>query len=174
MGPLTSSGRVELALGACATLASRGQQLPLTIIGGGPNRKALERQAEQLGVGPLTRFVGDLPQEQVRHHLSRADLVLLTAHTEDSALAAMEGLISGVPIVACWDSGAAIDFVPESGAGRLSLPSPDAIAENILGLQADRDRLAIGRLVGESWRARLSPDNVAELCETWYRDALAR
>ena len=44
----------------------------------------------------------------------------------------------------------------------------------ILSLQADSDRLAMARLVGESWRARLAPDHVAEVCEGWYRDALAR
>jgi hypothetical protein len=53
------------------------------------------------------------------------------------------------------------------------LPAPEALADCVLDLQADPDRLAIGRLVGEAWRARLSPDHVAELCEGWYRDALA-
>jgi hypothetical protein len=75
--------------------------------------------------------------------------------------------------VACWDGGAAVDIVPESGAGRLSLPAPEALADCVLDLQGDADRLAMGRLVGESWRARLAPDHVAELCEGWYRDALA-
>ena len=51
-------------------------------------------------------------------------------------------------------------------------------AYTLLGIRAfdlaDGDRLAMSRLVGEAWRARLAPDNVAELCEGWYRDALAR
>jgi hypothetical protein len=82
-------------------------------------------------------------------------------------------LISGIPVIACWDSGAAVDIVPQSGAGRLTLPSPEALARSVLELQADPDRLTMARLVGESWRARLAPDHVAELCEGWYRDALA-
>ena len=32
--------------------------------------------------------------------------------------------------------------------------------------------MALARLVGEAWRARLSPEHVAELCEGWYREAL--
>jgi hypothetical protein len=55
----------------------------------------------------------------------------------------------------------------------LTLPAPEALADSVLDLQADPDRLTMGRLVGESWRARLAPDNVAELCEGWYRNALA-
>jgi len=67
-----------------------------------------------------------------------------------------------------------VSIVPESGPGRLTLPSPEALADSVLDLQGDPDRLAMGRLVGESWRARLAPDHVAGLCEGWYRNALAR
>jgi hypothetical protein len=44
----------------------------------------------------------------------------------------------------------------------------------VIHLQADRDRLAATRLVGEAWRARLAPDHVAERYESWYRHALAK
>jgi glycosyltransferase involved in cell wall biosynthesis len=173
MARLTPSSRVELAIETVAVLAFCGHDLPLTVIGDGPERAALEQRAARLGVAALVRFVGDAPAEEARRYLERADLMLFTAQGEGMALAAMEALISGVLVVACWDSGAAVDIVPESGAGRLTLPSPEALADCVLDLQADRDRLAIGRLVGEAWRARLSPDHVAELCEGWYRDALA-
>jgi hypothetical protein len=62
--------------------------------------------------------------------------------------------------------------VPETGAGRLVLPSGEAIGNAVLELLNDPDRMAVGRLVGESWRARLAPNHVAELCEGWYREAL--
>jgi glycosyltransferase involved in cell wall biosynthesis len=125
-------------------------------------------------VSALVRFAGELSPEQARGYFARADLMLFTARGDGMAIAALEALISGVPVVACWDSGAAVDIVPESGAGRLSLPSPEALADSVLSLQADAERLAMGRLVGEAWRARLTPDHVAELCEGWYRDALAK
>jgi glycosyltransferase involved in cell wall biosynthesis len=174
MSRLTPSGRVELALQTSAILASYGHQLSLTIIGDGPARAALEERANRLGVSALTRFIGDLPRDQARDHLVRADLLLVTAQGESTGIAALEALIAGVPVVACWDSGAAIDIVPESGAGRLSLPSPEAMADSVLSLLADRDRLSMSRLVGEAWRARLAPDHVAQLCAGWYRDALGR
>jgi glycosyltransferase involved in cell wall biosynthesis len=170
---LIPSSRVELAIETVAVLASCGHDLPLTVIGEGPERIPLAQRASQLGVAALVRFVDNVPAEEARRYLERADLMLFTDQGEGMALAAMEALITGVLVVACWDSGAAVDIVPESGAGRLTLPAPEALADCVLDLQADRDRLAIGRLVGEAWRARLSPDHVAELCEGWYRDALA-
>lgn len=171
---LVGAARVELAIQTVAVLAACGHDLRLTVVGDGPERAALEARAERLGVSSLVRFAGDLSPDQTRAHLARADLMLFTAQADGTALPTLEALISGVPVVACWDGGAAVDIVPESGAGRLSLPSPEAIADSVLSLQADADRLAMGRLVGEAWRARLAPDHVAALCEGWYRHALAR
>jgi glycosyltransferase involved in cell wall biosynthesis len=173
IGRLVAASRVELAIETAAVLASCGHDLPLTIVGNGPDRAVLEQRAAQLGIASLIRFAGDVPAEEARRVLERADLMLFTARGDGTALAAFEGLISGVPVIACWDSGAAVDIVPESGAGRLSLPSAESLADSVLNLQADPDRLAMARLVGESWRARLAPDHVAELCEGWYRDALS-
>jgi len=170
---LIPSQRVELAIETAGVLASCGHDLPLTIVGDGPERPALEQQAGRLGVSAQVRFVGAMSSSEARVYLERADVMLFTARGDGTALSAIEALVSGVPVVACWDSGAAVDIIPESGAGRLTLPSAEAIADGVLDLQGDPDRLAMGRLVGESWRARLAPDNVAELCEGWYRSALA-
>jgi glycosyltransferase involved in cell wall biosynthesis len=174
IGPLIESSRVLLAIETAAVLASCGHDLPLTVIGDGPDRAALEQRAAELGIPSLIRFVGEVSPDEVLRLLGRADLMLFTARGDGIGLAALQGLISGVPVIACWDSGAAVDIVPETGAGRLSLPSAEALSDSVLNLRADRDRLAIARLVGESWRARLAPDHVAGLCEGWYRDALAR
>ncbi len=170
---LIPSKRVELAIETAAVLASCGHDFPLTIVGDGPERPALEQRAAQLGVSALVRFVGAMGLPEARVHLERADVLLFTARGDATALSAIEALVAGVPVVACWDSGAAVDIIPESGPGRLTLPAAEAIADGVLDLQADPDRLTMGRLVGESWRARLAPDNVAELCEGWYRNALA-
>ena len=62
--------------------------------------------------------------------------------------------------------------MPESGAGRLTLPSAEALSDATLDLLQDPARLELAKLVGESWRARLAPDAVAGQCEGWYREAL--
>ena len=84
--------------------------------------------------------------------------MLFPAQGEGFGLAAAEALMAGVPVVACWDGGGLLDVVPETGAGRLTLPSAEALSDATLDLLQDPDRMALARLVGESWRARLSPD----------------
>jgi glycosyltransferase involved in cell wall biosynthesis len=169
---LTAQKRVSLAIDAIAVLISCGHELPLTVVGDGPERPSLERQVERLGIESFVRFVGAVPAASVADYLSTADVMIFPAQAEGFGLAAAEALMSGVPVVACWDGGGVLDVVPESGAGRLTLPSPDPMADTVLGLLGDPDRLALARLVGESWRARLAPAHVAELYDGWYREAL--
>jgi glycosyltransferase involved in cell wall biosynthesis len=169
---LTAQKRINLAIETTAFLASCGHDLPLTIVGDGPERERLERQVERLGIGAFVRFVGAVPPGDVIGYLATADLMLFPAQGEGFGLAAAEALMVGVPVVACWDGGGLLDVVPENGAGRLTLPSAEALSDAALDLLQDPDRLSVARLVGESWRARLAPDHVAELCEGWYREAL--
>jgi glycosyltransferase involved in cell wall biosynthesis len=169
---LTPQKRIHLAIETTAFLASCGHDLPLTVVGDGPERAALERQVTRLGIGPFVRFTGAVPPREVIDVLSCADLMLFPAQGEGFGLAAAEALMAGVPVIACWDGGGLLDVVPERGAGRLTLPSAEALSDAALDLLQDPDRFALARLVGESWRARLAPDHVAERCEEWYREAL--
>ena len=169
---LTPQKRVALAIETVAFLASCGHEMPLTVVGDGPERAALERLTERLGITSFVRFAGTVPPSEVSTYLARADLMIFPAQGEGFGLVAAEALMAGVPVVACWDGGGVLDVVPPNGAGRLTLPSPDHMGDAILGLLLEPDHRDMARLVGESWRARLAPDHVAEVCEGWYREAL--
>jgi glycosyltransferase involved in cell wall biosynthesis len=169
---LVPQKRVDLAIETVGFLASCGHDLPLTVIGDGPERAALERQVERLGIAPFVHFAGTVPPAGIATFLAHADVMLFPAQGEGFGLAAAEALMAGVPVVACWDGGGVLDVVPEGGAGRLTLPSPEAMSDAVLDLLHDPAHREVTRLVGESWRARLAPDHVAEICEGWYREAL--
>lgn len=170
---LTPQKRVSLAIETVAFLASCGHEMPLTVVGDGPERAALERLVEKLGITSFVRFTGAVPSSEVPTYLARADLMIFPAQGEGFGLVAAEALMAGVPVVACWDGGGVLDVVPPNGAGRLTLPAPEAMGDAILGLLLEPDHRDMARLVGESWRARLAPDHVAAICEGWYREALS-
>jgi glycosyltransferase involved in cell wall biosynthesis len=170
---LTAQKRVHLAIDSVASLIASGHNLPLTIVGDGPERAALEQHARKLGIGEFVRFTGNVDSAAVPDYLARADVMIFPSRDEGFGLAAAEALMAGVPVVACWDGGGVLDIVPESGAGRLTIPSAAAVSEALLSILQDPDRRDIARLVGESWRARLAPDHVAEVCHRWYREALS-
>ncbi|MGH7629130.1 MAG: glycosyltransferase family 4 protein, partial [Gemmatimonadales bacterium] len=168
---LVPQKRVHLAVEAIAALLDLGQPMPLTVIGDGPERAALQALARRRGVGKLVQFVGTVPPERIPDAFARADLMLLPAQAEGFGLAAAEALMAGVPVIGCWDGGGLLDVIPERGPGRLTLPFADAIADAALGILADPERFTVARGAGEVWRARLAPDHIAEVYEGWYREA---
>jgi len=171
---LTRQKRVDLAVRTIALLEGLGARLPLTVVGDGPERKVLEQLAVDLGVSRHVRFVGARPPGDIPRILANADLMYFPAAGEGFGLAAAEALMSGVPVIACWDGGGVLDVVPETGAGRRALPSADALADATLDILSDDSRTVRARELGEAWRRRLSPDHVAAVCEGWYHEALGR
>lgn len=170
---LSSQKRVDLALRCIGFLSTLGASLPLTIVGDGSERANLEALARELNITDRVRFTGALPPSDIPAVLATADLMYFPAQGEGFGLAAAEALMSGVPVIACWDGGGVLDVVPERGAGRRTLPAPDALADATLDILSDDGRLQEARDAGEFWRRRLAPDTVAEVCEGWYREALS-
>ncbi|MGQ0703790.1 MAG: glycosyltransferase family 4 protein [Gemmatimonadales bacterium] len=167
---LTAQKRVHLAIEAVGALAARGHPIPLTIIGEGPERAALQRLAESLRL-PV-QFLGALPHRMVITRLERADAMLFPAREEGLGLAAVEALMIGVPVVVCRDGGGTVSAIGRHGGGVVTDPEPSGLAQaaRAAGTPAAREQ---ARHAGSQWRAELAPSKVAERWETWYEAALA-
>ena len=169
---LSKQKRVDLAIRTISFLETLGAALPLTIVGDGPERAALEQLATDLGVARRVRFLGAVKPAEISGVLRTADLMYFPAAGEGFGLAAAEAIMCGVPVIACWDGGGVLDVVPETGAGRRVIPSPDALADATLDILTDETRREQARDLGLFWRRRLDPDHVAGVCAGWYREAL--
>jgi glycosyltransferase involved in cell wall biosynthesis len=112
--------RVDLAVEA----ATR-EELPLDVIGDGPERKRLGRTA-----GPTVRFLGRRDDEFVRRALARCTALLLPG-AEDFGLTPVEAQASGRPPVA-FAAGGALETIRDGETGFLfSEPIPDALARTL-------------------------------------------
>jgi len=168
---LVPQKRVELAIRALDQLARQGAALPLTIVGEGPERGALERLAARLPQAAPVRFTGTLPPAGVVECLAAADLLLFPAREEGLGLAALEALMSGVPVIACNDGGGVVSALRKYGGGLMVPPDPAALAVAVREA-AGAPLHAAARDAGARWRAELAPPRVAEVFEGWYREAL--
>jgi glycosyltransferase involved in cell wall biosynthesis len=112
--------RIELAIEAC-TLA----QLPLTIVGDGPERATLERFAN----GRAT-FLGRLSNDDVRDLYRRASLVLLPGE-EDFGIVPLEAQACGRPVVALGRGGALETVLPGVTGVLVDDMSVEALADAI-------------------------------------------
>jgi len=111
----------------------------LVLIGEGPDRAALERQAE----GQRVRFTGSIPQAEIARWLGAADVMLLPTEREGLANVWLEALACGTPVVTS-DVGGARDVFDGPDAGRLVALDRDAIAGavcDVLGSPPDQARL---------------------------------
>jgi glycosyltransferase involved in cell wall biosynthesis len=113
----------------------------LTVIGDGPDRAALERQAQGMNVD----FVGYKSQAEVAEALSRTDVFVLPSFAEGVPVVLMEAMASGVPVVTTQIAG-----VPElvrDDAGRLVPPGDAAaLAGALQGTLSDAEhRKAMGQ-----------------------------
>jgi len=172
VGRLSPQKRIPLLLEAVALLRASDRALPLTVVGDGPERPALERRAAELGIADQTRFLGAVPPARVPDAIGDADVFAFPAVGEGLGLAAAEALMLGVPVVATHDGGGVTDIVPPNGGGRLVRPDARDLAEAIAELARDPDRRRLAAEAGAALRLRFEPAAVAERFEAVYRQAV--
>jgi glycosyltransferase involved in cell wall biosynthesis len=122
----------------------------LLLVGDGPARSALEKQARAPGLAGAVTFAGqrdDLPSQ-----LARGRIFTLLSHDEGTPNAVLEGMAAGLPVVATAVAGTA-EVVEEGVTGRLVPPrAPQAAAQALLKYLDDP---AHARAHGAAGRARV-------------------
>lgn len=91
--------RFEIAIEACNKL-----ELPLTVIGTGPDTPRLKKLA-----GPTIQFTDWLSDSEFAEHVSKAQAFIFPSN-EDFGLAPVEAMAAGLPVIA-YQAGGALDYV---------------------------------------------------------------
>jgi glycosyltransferase involved in cell wall biosynthesis len=122
----------------------------LVLVGDGPLRDELKRQAKELGLEDRILFAGEVTD--VRPFLAAADLFALSSvAVETFSNAALEASAAGLPVV-LTDIGGARELVDEGASGLVVPPrNPAALATALEDLLRDQARCA---RMGELGRAR--------------------
>jgi glycosyltransferase involved in cell wall biosynthesis len=130
-------------LEAVRDLRARGVPAKALLVGDGPERDAIERQCEALGVGPHVLRVGR--HADVRPFVAAMDTgVLCSTAVETFSLAALELMASGVPMV-MTDIGGASEMVRDGADGFLIPPGDDkGLADRLARLAEFETRQAFG------------------------------
>ncbi len=122
----------------------------LVYVGDGPQRGAMERLAEDLGVEDRVRFVG--VRTDVADLLHAADVFMLSSLSEGISVTLLEAMAAKLPIVAT-DVGGNAEVIEHGRTGWLA-PRQDheAMGAHLTRLLRDN---AIGRAMGLAGRVRL-------------------
>jgi glycogen synthase len=136
-------GRLAPQKGVSTLVAAAGlledPSARVLLVGDGPERRALERQAERLSVGDRLRFEGFLAHEWLPAAMAHAELLVLPSLYEELGTVLLEAMQAGLPVVASKTGG--IPDVIEDGVNGMLVPpgEPEALARAIDRILADRD-----------------------------------
>ncbi|MBB5733505.1 glycosyltransferase involved in cell wall biosynthesis [Altererythrobacter atlanticus] len=147
---------------------ARMPSVHLALVGGGPDRAALEKFAAEAGLTDRVHFLGLLDHASLPIVLSAADAMVLPSASEGLANAWVEALACGTPLI-ITDAGGARELVTSPQAGRIVPRDPDAIARALEDLLSDPPSPeAVAECVAQfSWEAN------AEALSAYYDRLLA-
>jgi glycosyltransferase involved in cell wall biosynthesis len=120
----------------------RGIATRLVIAGGGAEEVRLRQRVRELALSADVAFAGPVQGEKKARLLAQSDVLLLPSYAEGLPYALLEGMAAGaVPIAT--RVGAIPDVMEDGVHGRfVPVRDPEAIAQAIAALAADRDALA--------------------------------
>jgi glycosyltransferase involved in cell wall biosynthesis len=142
LGRLDYEKHIHNLLSAVAKLPAE-LNTQVEIVGDGGERKALELQAEHLGIAKQVKFLGHISEDELPKAYERATLFAMPSIAELQSIATMEAMASGRPVVAA-DAMALPHLVHDGDNGYLFPPDDvDAFADRLLKiLTADKKELA--------------------------------
>jgi glycosyltransferase involved in cell wall biosynthesis len=137
VGRLHASKGHDDVIRAIGELTIVGRDVTLDIIGDGPERLALERQAQEAGLTDRVTFHGSLGEDQIIEHLRHAHVFALASHAEPLGVVYMEAMAMEVPTIGTAAGGVG-EIITDGESGLLVPPQdPAAMAAAIARLIDD-------------------------------------
>lgn len=174
---IAASGRMyhqkgfDVLLDAFAIVSGSLSDVRLVLMGDGPERSALEKQADALGVGHSVSFTGWVAPSKITEEIDRATLMVVPSREEGFGLSALEAAIRGRATIAARVGGLPEVLGDEEPGLFFESERSDQLAAALLALLADPARI---RRVGNAARQRAArlfsaPRHVAEHEALYHR-----
>jgi teichuronic acid biosynthesis glycosyltransferase TuaC len=146
VGNLLPVKGVHYLLQAFKQIVRDGNEARLYLIGDGPLRSELAKQAEELGIAAHVSFLGRKPYEEIPLWINSADVVTLTSLSEGLPSILLETMGCGRPMVATDVGG--ISEVLKHGETGLLVP-PEDVSQIAISLKQILEDEALCKQMGE-------------------------
>jgi glycosyltransferase involved in cell wall biosynthesis len=153
VGRLMAHKRVGLLFEAIARLHAEGLPVTCRVIGDGPDRLRLHRQAEELGVSAAVEFRHDVREQKDVYSLVKSARAFVSpSDREGFGIAVLEALACGVQVVTTSaPNNLAQYLVSRSSRGTICEPSAQALADAIKSVLSSSDSPALGAGDQDPW-----------------------
>jgi 1,2-diacylglycerol 3-alpha-glucosyltransferase len=129
---------IGLIVDAFAVLKAIRPDACLLVVGGGPHRRRLEQQAQELKVAGDVVFTGMVSRDDVAALLGVSDLFVYACQTDTQGLVVMEAMAAGLPLVVVRER-VFEPFVQDGVNGYLLAPDAFLFARRMDSLLGSRD-----------------------------------
>jgi len=162
-GRLLARKGLNESLSALALARRKAASVTLDIIGDGPERATLERQAAQLGIADTVTFHGTrVYSKQLLSDLADYDALLFTPSAEDTPRMIFDGYAAGLPVL-----GYGIEYMRErerEDAAARCVPLGNTAAAAALLCSLDQQRMELAKLARSAHKAARY-----HAADEWYR-----
>ncbi|MEJ2242166.1 MAG: glycosyltransferase family 4 protein [Candidatus Bathyarchaeota archaeon] len=139
VGRLVPQKGIEYFIRAIPKIAQHFPEAKYIIVGEGWSRDILEAEARASGYAHKIRFTGFASDQDVINLMSSADVLVVPSIYEPFGIVALEGMATGVPVVASQVDGLA-EIIDHERTGIFVFPrSPESIAWGIQRVLSDYD-----------------------------------
>jgi 1,2-diacylglycerol 3-alpha-glucosyltransferase len=129
----------EKSIGDLLTLLScaltKQPRLKLLLVGDGPDRKRLEKEAACLDIQDHVIFTGMVTPEEVAEYYQLGDVFVSASTSETQGLTYVEAAASKLPLVCVEDS--CLDEILDSGVNGMAFDTIDEFVDAVLRLRVD-------------------------------------
>ena len=102
-GRLAAEKNLSLTLEYWKDFAAGMPNAKLFIIGDGPAKAELEKQAKDYGIGNSVIFTGAVLHENIKYYYHLCDAYIMTSLSENHSVSALEAIACGMPVVHLYD-----------------------------------------------------------------------
>ena len=163
-----------ILLQAAAQVIESYPQTQFFLIGDGPTRSDLEKQACKLGISDQIIFKGVLSHSEVECAFQQTDIFVLPTFRESLGIAMIEAMSYGLPVVGT-NAGGLLDLVKNGKNGLLVPPgNPDALADALRALIENPSlRTKLAKAAQQSYtQGEFTPQAVGDAILSVYREAV--
>lgn len=170
-GRLSHEKGVDVLVEAFARVAAALPEAELLLVGDGPLRTEIDDRVAANGLASRVKMTGQLNRIDAERTMDAAWIQVAPSLLEEPfGIAAAEAMMRGTAVVA--SEGGGLGEIVEAGRGGILVPPGDAnaLAEALIGLARDRDRVDLLGATGRGWAI----DNVSvERCVDQFLDVYA-
>ena len=170
LGRLGTEKNLEEVVRLFALQLQRNPDLTLLIVGDGPAKEKLFRQAQELGIGDHVIFTGMVEPSEVQKYYQLGDVFVSASTSETQGLTYIEAAANGLPLVCREDP--CLDGVIAPGENGFTYTSPDEYLDEMDKVLADPDWCVCAGQKSEQIAAAFGKEQFAQNIQAVYEAAI--